>query len=186
MLPSTLFLLSLCITLAASQCTDNSTDTAGLQELITNGGEGYVLSLCAGQVYAIEQPLNFTSSGQVSLCTLCSLELQLISVCSAEQEISTESYPTDSSRATLFINGSREDTAERVAHIIAIQGICNNCSDVRVWNIQVSGYAGEVVVGAELPDETRLTATEETTRLQLEGERTCTSVGRTRARWWSM
>lgn len=64
---STLFYL-FCLaylTLVTSQCIDNSTDTTGLQNLLTSGGEGYVLSLCAGQVYTITQPLNFTNTSQV-------------------------------------------------------------------------------------------------------------------------
>lgn len=62
---ATLFVL-LAASSTRSACVDNSTDTAGLQKLLTDGGEGYTLSLCAGQVYSITQSLNFTDLHQVS------------------------------------------------------------------------------------------------------------------------
>jgi len=51
---------------AQAACIDNTTNTQGLQNLLTEGGAGYTLSLCAGQVYAIDQSLNFTNTSQVS------------------------------------------------------------------------------------------------------------------------
>ena len=55
---------------AQAACVDNTTNTQGLQNLLTEGGAGYTLSLCAGQVYAIDQSLNFTNTSQVSTFSL--------------------------------------------------------------------------------------------------------------------
>jgi hypothetical protein len=51
-------------------CVDNTTDTQGLQKLLNEGGVGYVLSLCQGQVYSIDQSLNFTNTSQVRALVL--------------------------------------------------------------------------------------------------------------------
>nr|XP_019045509.1 hypothetical protein I302_05899 [Kwoniella bestiolae CBS 10118]OCF24439.1 hypothetical protein I302_05899 [Kwoniella bestiolae CBS 10118] len=51
---------------ALAACTSNTTDTAGLQKLIHDGGAGYKLELCAGQVYEISEQLNYTALNQAT------------------------------------------------------------------------------------------------------------------------
>jgi hypothetical protein len=48
-------------------CTPSSTSTEGLQSALTSGGEGYVLQLCAGETYSLQETLNYTAANQVSL-----------------------------------------------------------------------------------------------------------------------
>ena len=52
----------------------------------------------------------------------------------ANQEISTEGYPTDNSRATLVVSGPVSDGQ---GHTTAIDGTCANCSGITLRNIQV-------------------------------------------------
>jgi hypothetical protein len=49
------------------------------------------------------------------------------------QEISTEGYPTDDSRATLVVTGP---VANGQGHTTAVDGTCGNCSGVILRNIQ--------------------------------------------------
>lgn len=49
----------------SAACTDNSTDTAGLQKLLTDGSAGYKLQLCQNQIYSLTNILNYTASNQV-------------------------------------------------------------------------------------------------------------------------
>lgn len=58
-----LYLLPTC----SAACTPSSTSTEGLQSALTSGGEGYVLQLCAGETYSLQQTLNYTAANQVSL-----------------------------------------------------------------------------------------------------------------------
>ncbi|WVQ73124.1 hypothetical protein IAR50_002688 [Cryptococcus sp. DSM 104548] len=76
--------------LASAACTSNSSNTAALQKLITDGGAGYTLSLCPSNTYALTEILNYTA---------------------VDQEISTEGYPTDDTRATLVVSGFNKTTA---------------------------------------------------------------------------
>jgi hypothetical protein len=50
----------------SAACTPSSTSTEDLQSALTSGGEGYVLQLCAGETYSLQQPLNYTAANQVS------------------------------------------------------------------------------------------------------------------------
>lgn len=93
---------------AAAACTSNTTNTDGLQALLQQGGEGYTLSLCSNQVYSLTAPLNYTA---------------------AHQEISTEGYPTDSSRAMLVVTGNLQTTA--------VQGTGANLDYARLISVQV-------------------------------------------------
>jgi len=52
---------------AEAACTSNDSSTDQLQSLLTNGGAGYTLSLCAGQVYNLSKTLNYTAMSQVRL-----------------------------------------------------------------------------------------------------------------------
>lgn len=107
-----------CFYSAQAACVSNSTDTAGLQSLLENGGANFTLSLCPSQTYELTQSLNFTKPNQ---------------------EISTEGYPTDATRAILFVNGS---TDKVTGHTTAIRGDCAECSAVRILNIQINGNRG--------------------------------------------
>jgi hypothetical protein len=50
----------------SAACTPSSTSTEGLQSALTSGGEGYVLQLCAGETYSLQETLNYTAANQVS------------------------------------------------------------------------------------------------------------------------
>ena len=54
----------------SAACTPSSTSTEGLQSALTSGGEGYVLQLCAGETYSLQETLNYTAANQVSLTIL--------------------------------------------------------------------------------------------------------------------
>jgi hypothetical protein len=54
----------------SAACTPSSTSTEGLQSVLTSGGEGYVLQLCAGETYSLQETLNYTAANQVSLTIL--------------------------------------------------------------------------------------------------------------------
>lgn len=55
-------------------CTPSSSSTADLQNALQQGGDGYVLQLCPGETYNLDQVLNFTAANQVNtVVTLLSL-----------------------------------------------------------------------------------------------------------------
>jgi hypothetical protein len=93
-----------------------NTLTDRLNQLLANGGNGYVLSLCPGQQYPITQPLAFAAPNQ---------------------EISTQGYPTGKERATLVVAGA---VADGKGHTTAVDGTCSNCDGVKLRNIQVRPY----------------------------------------------
>ncbi|WOO77549.1 uncharacterized protein LOC62_01G001123 [Vanrija pseudolonga] len=82
-IPQSLAVLTL-LTLTSGACLPNSTSSTALQAALTQGGAGYVLSLCPNEVYDLSQPLAFASP---------------------DQEISTEGYPAGSARAVLRVVG---------------------------------------------------------------------------------
>lgn len=92
-----------------------NTVTTRLQNLLQNGGNGYVLNLCPNQQYFILQPILFTQPNQ---------------------EISTLGYPTDNSRATLVVNGP---VSNGQGHTTAVDGTCSSCSGVKLRNVQIDG-----------------------------------------------
>jgi len=89
------------------------TVTDRLNQLLSNGGDGYVLSLCPGRQYFITQPIAFAAPNQ---------------------EISTEGYPAGDDRATLVVSGP---VANGQGHTTAVDGTCSNCSGVKLRNVQV-------------------------------------------------
>ncbi|WVF68703.1 hypothetical protein IAT40_003475 [Kwoniella sp. CBS 6097] len=107
-------LLSFYAISVSAACTSNQTDTDGLQKLLKDGGEGYTLQLCAGMVYELQDSLNYTA---------------------ANQEISTEGYPTDDSRATLVMVGFNKTTSIRATDA--------DLSGTKLRNIQVNGNRKE-------------------------------------------
>ena len=71
------------------------------------------MRLCRNAQYTIQAPILFAAPNQ---------------------EISTEGYPTDNSRATLIVSGP---VANGQGHTTAIDGTCANCSGIILRNIQV-------------------------------------------------
>ncbi|WWD18586.1 hypothetical protein CI109_103039 [Kwoniella shandongensis] len=95
---------------ASAACTPNTSDTSALQSLIQQGGAGYTLQLCAGQTYNLTDTLNYTA---------------------ANQEISTEGYPQDDTRATLIITGFNKTSA--------VQAQSDGLSGAKLRNVQING-----------------------------------------------
>lgn len=93
-----------------------NTVTDRLNQLLSSGGNGYVLSLCPDKQYFITQPILFAAPNQ---------------------EISTQGYPTGNDRATLVVNGP---VSNGTGHTNAVDGTCTNCSGVKLRNIQVRSY----------------------------------------------
>ena len=93
-----------------------NTVTDRLNQLLSSGGNGYVLSLCPGRQYFITQPLAFAAPNQ---------------------EISTQGYPTGPDRASLVVSGPVSDGT---GHTTAMDGTCANCSGVKLRNVQVCSY----------------------------------------------
>ncbi|KAG8219008.1 hypothetical protein J3R82DRAFT_4764 [Butyriboletus roseoflavus] len=93
--------------------TNNLTDR--LNTLLNSSGAGYTLSLCPSQQYVITAPLLFAAPNQ---------------------EISTNGYPTDSTRATLVVDGP---VANGTGHTTAVDGTCSNCDGVKLRNVQING-----------------------------------------------
>lgn len=96
-----------------------NTVTDRLNQLLSSGGNGYVLSLCPSREYFITQPILFAAPNQ---------------------EISTQGYPTGSDRATLVVSGP---VSNGTGHTNAVDGTCNTCSGVKLRNIQVCSYQRE-------------------------------------------
>lgn len=92
-----------------------NTVTARINQLLSNGGNGYVLSLCPGQQYFITSPILFAAPNQ---------------------EISTQGYPHGNDRATLVVSGP---VSNGQGHTNAVDGTCTNCSGVKLRNIQING-----------------------------------------------
>jgi len=93
-----------------------NTVTDRLNQLLSSGGSGYVLSLCPGREYLITKPLAFAAPNQ---------------------EISTQGYPTGNERATLAVSGP---VANGAGHTNAVDGTCSNCSGVKLRNVQVRSH----------------------------------------------
>ena len=85
-----------------------------LNSALSSSGAGFVLRLCPNTQYMIQAPILFAAPNQ---------------------EISTEGYPTDSSRATLVMSGP---VANGKGHTTAVDGTCSDCYGVTLRNIQVS------------------------------------------------
>ncbi|KAI0832713.1 pectin lyase fold/virulence factor [Trametes gibbosa] len=92
-----------------------NTLTDRLNTLLNSSGAGYVLPLCPGVEYFIQAPILFAAQ---------------------DQEISTAGYPTDGTRATLVVAGP---VANGQGHTTAVDGTCQNCSGVKLRNIQING-----------------------------------------------
>ncbi|KAJ7771035.1 hypothetical protein DFH07DRAFT_804570 [Mycena maculata] len=105
-----------------SDCVDPdpaNTVTDRMNTLLNSSGAGYVLKLCPGREYFIQSPILFAAPGQ---------------------EISTEGYPTDDTRATLVVSGP---VADGTGHTNAVDGTCDTCSNLMLRNIQIDGARGD-------------------------------------------
>ncbi|KAI5474303.1 hypothetical protein MNV49_003642 [Pseudohyphozyma bogoriensis] len=91
-------------------CLDSTATAYQISALFYYGGAGTVVSLCPG--------------AQISLN-------QTIQLFYANQELSTQGYPTDDTRALLTVASS--------AMSVAIYGSCGNCDNIVIRNIQVNG-----------------------------------------------
>jgi len=89
------------------------TVTTRLNNLLKSSGPGYILRLCPGQQYLIVAPIVFAANNQ---------------------EISTLGYPTGDERATLVVNGP---VGNDEGHTNAVNGNCEDCSGIKLRNIQV-------------------------------------------------
>lgn len=90
--------------------------TADLQAALNTGGKGFVLSLCPGQTYPIATPLQLKAAGQ---------------------EISTQGYPTDNTRAILLGTNTTQG--------VVISATGDNLDGVILRNIQVDGGRTDAV-----------------------------------------
>jgi hypothetical protein len=88
----------------------SSGDETIINNLLSSGGANTIVSLCASAVFNLKNPIIFTAQNQ---------------------EVSTEGYPTSSTRATLVVTG--------VNQTAAIIGNCGQCSGLKIRNIQVNG-----------------------------------------------
>ncbi|CAF1401182.1 unnamed protein product [Adineta ricciae] len=85
-------------------------DETIINKLLINGGPNTIVSLCANTVFKLKNPVIFTAYNQ---------------------ELSTDGYPRDATRATLIVTGANQTAA--------IIGNCNQCSGLKLRNIQVNG-----------------------------------------------
>ena len=110
---------------ALGDCVANTTSTMDMQLQLQAGGANFTLSLCQGQIYSLTDILNFTNTNQVS-ASIPSAARHLI-----KQEISTENYPTDGSRATLVVT--------QVGQSIAVQATNEGLNGCKLRHVQVRG-----------------------------------------------
>ncbi|GAA98691.1 uncharacterized protein L969DRAFT_20835 [Mixia osmundae IAM 14324] len=96
--------------LAALPCLPSTANDVTINALFAAGGPGYTVSLCPNTVYTITSYIIFTAHGQ---------------------ELSTQGYPTGSSRALINVMGSGQATA--------IYGACGDCNFIKMRNIQING-----------------------------------------------
>ncbi len=84
-----LFGLLVFVSNAYTACIPSGDETI-INNLFSTGGPNTVVSLCANVVFNLKHPVVFTAQNQ---------------------ELSTEGYPIDSTRATLVVTGTNQTTA---------------------------------------------------------------------------
>lgn len=107
-----------------SACLGSSATDTDINSAFFYGGAGTTVSLCAGATINLSNPVVFTA---------------------ASQELSTEGYPTDDTRATLVVTGSNQANA--------VTTTCGACDFSSIRNIQVNGQRpslGYMSTGAAL------------------------------------
>jgi parallel beta-helix repeat protein len=97
-----------------------NTLTNRLNQALNSSGSGYTLSLCPNTQYPVTASINFAFPNQ---------------------EISTQGYPTDDSRALIIVNGTGQTTA--------VDGTCAKCDGVKLRNVQINGSrnGGSPIIG---------------------------------------
>jgi acyl-homoserine lactone acylase PvdQ len=107
------YFLSVLAVFLASHGVNASCVSSGDQNTINSafsaGGQGHIVQLCAGVTITITGTIQFTANGQ---------------------EISTQGYPTGSTRATIQIA-----TGNKISTLISGAGY----SGIRILNLQVDG-----------------------------------------------
>ena len=98
-----------------------NTVTDRLNRALQSSGTGFILNLCPSAQYMIQAPILFTAPNQ---------------------EISTQGYPTDDSRAILVVSGP---VANGQGHTTAVDGTCGNCNGVKLRNIQAGIFVCSIV-----------------------------------------
>lgn len=98
-----------------------NTVTDRLNLALQSSGTGFILNLCPSAQYMIQAPIVFTAPNQ---------------------EISTQGYPTDDSRATLVVSGP---VANGQGHTTAVVGTCGNCNGVKLRNIQAGIFVYSII-----------------------------------------
>jgi len=96
-------------------CLGSSATDTDINSAFFYGGANTIVSLCAGATIELSNPVVFTA---------------------AAQELSTEGYPTDSTRATLVVTGASQANA--------ITTTCGNCDFSSIRNVQVNGQRPEL------------------------------------------
>lgn len=107
-----------------STCLGSSATDTDINSAFFYGGAGTTVSLCAGATINLSNPIVYTA---------------------ASQELSTEGYPTDNTRATLVVTGSSQSNA--------ITTTCGACDFSSIRNVQVNGARpalGYLATGAAL------------------------------------
>lgn len=104
-----LFTLIFVFRSCSTACVPSGDETV-INNLLINGGANTIVSLCSGALFNLKKPVVFTAPNQ---------------------ELSTQGYPTDDTRATLVVTG--------VNQTAAIFGNCAQCSGLKLRNIQVNG-----------------------------------------------
>lgn len=99
-------------------CIPNNWTVADMNELLSYKGVNFTLTLCSSTTYSLETTIIMTAPGQ---------------------EISTEGYPTDETRAMLVVNGS---TDPKTGLTTAIYAACPTCNYTKIRNIQIDGNRG--------------------------------------------
>ena len=108
--PAFFFLWMLVLIPSAYTVCIPSGDETIINSLFLSGGTNTTVSLCVKTVFKLRNPIIFTA---------------------ANQELSTEGYPTSTTRATVIVTGINQTAA--------IIGNCGQCSGLKLRNIQVNG-----------------------------------------------
>ncbi|CDZ98010.1 Pectin lyase fold/virulence factor [Phaffia rhodozyma] len=95
-------------------------DENTINRLFSDGGPSTKVQLCRDSTFNIAGPIHFTAR---------------------DQELSTQGYPNDGSRAQLIITGDA---------VTAVQGDCRRCARVAILNIRIDGRRRDL--GRATPD----------------------------------
>ena len=107
---ASLFLGVLFLSSTAHTACISSGDETTINNLLLSGGPTTTVSLCTNAVFNLKHPIVFTAP---------------------DQELSTQGYPSGFARATIVVTG--------VNQTAAIIGNCDQCSGLKLRNIQVNG-----------------------------------------------